>query len=59
MPLCDFKKESGIIMLVILLGFSLMSEKNYFSGEEVPSIRKETRLQEYRQRLKLELKQWQ
>lgn len=36
-----------------------MSEKNYFSGEEVPSIRKETRLQEYRQRLKLELKQWQ
>lgn len=34
MPLCDFKKES----LLNFLGFSVMSEKNYFSEEKVPSI---------------------
>lgn len=47
MPLCDFKKES----LLNFLGFSVMSEKNYFSEEKVPSIMKETRLQEYRHKI--------
>lgn len=43
-PLCDFKKENNRMSLVNFLFFSVMSEKNYFSEEEVLSIMKETRL---------------